>query len=106
MVVLPNVRGEIAGTSRALQSRAIISSGSHHRISRQSIRGVVFFLIDEQTMCNRYTSPAEAEIERAWHVGRDNPGRWWDEVLFPRGRGPFIRRAADDTEYSRELVVG
>ncbi|MBY4594153.1 SOS response-associated peptidase family protein [Ottowia caeni] len=57
-------------------------------------------------MCNRYISPAEAEIERAWHVCRDNPGRWWDEVLFPCGRGPFIRRAVNDTGYVSELVVG
>lgn len=57
-------------------------------------------------MCNRYTSPSEAEIERAWHVGRDNPDRWWDEVLFPRGRGPFIRHAVNDAGYSRKVVVG
>lgn len=58
------------------------------------------------SMCNRYTSPTEDAIERAWRVGRENPIRWWDEVLFPRGRGPFIRRARDDAGYSRELVAG
>lgn len=57
-------------------------------------------------MCNRYTSPTEADIEREWRLGRANPLRWWDEVLFPRGRGPFIRRARDNAGYSRELVVG
>lgn len=57
-------------------------------------------------MCNRYVSPEEAEIERAWHVGGRNPGRWWDEVVFPRGRGPFVRRAVHDAGYSRELVAG
>lgn len=57
-------------------------------------------------MCNRYTPPKELEIEREWHVGRQNPIRWWDDVLFPRGQGAFIRRARDDAGYSRELVVG
>lgn len=57
-------------------------------------------------MCNRYESPEEREIERVWRVGRQNPGRWWDEVLYPRGRGPFIRRAPDKVDYSRELVFG
>lgn len=57
-------------------------------------------------MCNRYTPPKEFDIEREWHIGNRNPMRWWDEVLFPRGTGPFIRRARDDVGYSRELVVG
>ena len=57
-------------------------------------------------MCNRYVSPQEADIERAWHIGARNPVRWWDEVVFPRGRGAFIRRAVHDAGYSRELVAG
>lgn len=57
-------------------------------------------------MCNRYVSPDEAAIEREWSVGSRNPIRWWDEVLFPRGTGAFIRRARDDAGYSRELVAG
>lgn len=57
-------------------------------------------------MCNRYTPPALLDIEREWHVGNRNPLRWWDQVLYPRGIGPFIRRAKDDAGYSRELVVG
>lgn len=57
-------------------------------------------------MCNRYASADEAAIEREWHIGRQNPNRWYDEVLFPRGKGPFIRRARDDSGYSRELVAG
>ncbi len=57
-------------------------------------------------MCNRYTPPALTDIEREWQVGNRNPLRWWDETLFPRGQGPFIRRARDDAGYSRELVVG
>lgn len=57
-------------------------------------------------MCNRYTPPALAEIEQEWAIGSRNPARWWDTVLFPRGQGPFLRRAHDDPGYSRELVVG
>jgi len=55
-------------------------------------------------MCNRYESPQAHEIERLWQVGRDQPNRWWDEVLHPRGQGPFIRRS--QTSGGRELVVG
>ncbi|MEE9871530.1 MAG: SOS response-associated peptidase family protein [Delftia lacustris] len=57
-------------------------------------------------MCNRYKSPREDEIERMWRVGRQNPIRWWDAEVFPRGTGAFVRRAQDDTGYSRELVAG
>ncbi|AYM96599.1 SOS response-associated peptidase [Acidovorax sp. 1608163] len=57
-------------------------------------------------MCNRYTPPHVADIEREWAIGRQNPVRWWDDVLYPRGLGPFLRRAQDDTGYSKELVVG
>lgn len=57
-------------------------------------------------MCNRYVSPQEADIERAWHIGARNPVRWWDEVVFPRGRGAFVRRAVRDAGYARELVAG
>lgn len=57
-------------------------------------------------MCNRYTPPALADIEREWAIGRQNPPRWWDAVLYPRGQGPFLRRARENAGYSRELVVG
>jgi putative SOS response-associated peptidase YedK len=57
-------------------------------------------------MCNRYTPPHLLDIEREWHIGNRNPIRWWDDVLFSRGKGPFIRRARDDAGYSQELVVG
>jgi len=57
-------------------------------------------------MCNRYVTPDEAAIEREWHIGGRNPVRWWDETVFPRGKGVFIRRAIHDASYSRELVVG
>lgn len=57
-------------------------------------------------MCNHYTSPEESAIERYWHVGRDQPGRWWDKELYPRGHGPVIRRARDHAGYSKELACG
>lgn len=57
-------------------------------------------------MCNRYVSPAEAEIERAWHIGRRNQNPWRGGGVFPRSPGAFIRRARHEAEYSRELVVG
>jgi hypothetical protein len=57
-------------------------------------------------MCNRYTPPHLLDIEREWHIGNRNPIRWWDDVLFPRGKRPFIRRARDDAGYSQELAVG
>ena len=57
-------------------------------------------------MCNRYTPPHLLDMEREWHIGNRNPIRWWDPVLYPRGQGPFLRRAKDDAAYSRELVVG
>lgn len=57
-------------------------------------------------MCNRYTPPHLADIEKEWHIGNRNPVRWWDDVLFPRGQGLFIRRARDESGYARELAVG
>ncbi|MBH9553134.1 SOS response-associated peptidase [Inhella gelatinilytica] len=57
-------------------------------------------------MCNRYVPPHVAEIERLWHIGRHNQPKWWLPELFPRGQGPFIRRARAETDYSTELVVG
>lgn len=57
-------------------------------------------------MCNRYTPPELADIEREWSITSRNPVRWWDQTLFPRGKGPFIRRAREDAGYSRELVAG
>lgn len=55
-------------------------------------------------MCNRYETPVEREIERVWHVGRDQSRRSWDRWMLPRGRGVFIRREASSD--ARELVVG
>jgi putative SOS response-associated peptidase YedK len=56
-------------------------------------------------MCNRYVSPAAADIERQWHIGARNPPLWAGGGVYPRSPGPFIRRA-DQAEPSRELVVG
>ncbi len=55
-------------------------------------------------MCNRYETPEGREIEQVWHVGRDQPLRWWDQWLLPRGRGVFIRRVAGGAD--REFVAG
>ena len=59
-------------------------------------------------MCTRYISPETAAIERAWHVGRQNPWKGKTEPIdvFPGYQAPFIRRAKDSTEPVRELVMG
>ena len=75
-------------------------------VLRAFARGASNLTPHNAPMCNRYVTPDEAEIERAWHIGGRNPVRWWDEVVFPRGRGVFIRRAVHDAGYSRELVAG
>ncbi|CAM5220272.1 hypothetical protein CDEF62S_00610 [Castellaniella defragrans] len=53
-------------------------------------------------MCNRYVTPSQAEIERDWHIGRQNPPRWWEPEIHPRSLGPFVRASGGD----RELVLG
>lgn len=53
-------------------------------------------------MCTRYIAPDQAEIERAWLIGRQNQPRWARD-LFPRAHGPFLRRGADD---GLDLIVG
>ena len=57
-------------------------------------------------MCNRYFSPAQMEIDFWWKLDQDE---WWighEDMIFPRKRGPFIRRALDDAGYRRQGVVG
>jgi putative SOS response-associated peptidase YedK len=55
-------------------------------------------------MCNRYVAPAEADIERFWHIGRRAP--WPDKrEVYPRAPGPFIRPIAD-AKGEIEIVVG
>ena len=56
-------------------------------------------------MCTRYISPDQAEIERFWHIGQQNPWRGQAEI-YPRAMGPFIRSAPDAAEHRLELVVG
>lgn len=56
-------------------------------------------------MCTRYISPEAQDIERHWHIGRQNPPQW-HRTMFPRSPGPFIRAARESTEPARELVVG
>ena len=53
-------------------------------------------------MCNRYVTPSQVEIERDWHIGRQNPPRWWGSEIHPRLLGPFIRALGGD----RGLVLG
>ena len=53
-------------------------------------------------MCTRYVSPSQADIERAWHIGRHNQPRW-AENLYPRAQGPFLRL---DPSGTLQLVVG
>lgn len=58
-------------------------------------------------MCNRYISPSQGDIERAWHIGRQNPPRWWEGGgVYPRTPGAFVRRARHEADYERELAVG
>ena len=57
-------------------------------------------------MCNRYETPTQIEVERYWHLGRENAPKLWPRAVFPRAPGPFIRRARNVTGYERELVVG
>ena len=53
-------------------------------------------------MCTRYVSPVQADIERAWHIGRHNQMQWARE-LFPRSSGPFLRLNGSGEP---QLVVG
>jgi len=53
-------------------------------------------------MCTRYIPPDEAEIERMWHIGRQNPPKWAND-LFPRALGPFLRLGQAG---ELDLVVG
>lgn len=54
-------------------------------------------------MCNRYVSPAAADIERQWLIGARNP--WRGGEIYPRSPGAFIR-ASREPEVGLELVVG
>lgn len=57
-------------------------------------------------MCTRYITPEVAEIERFWHVGRDNSNPWrGGGSLFPRSPGAFVRAVREATG-ERQLVIG
>lgn len=56
------------------------------------------------SMCNVYRPPETAQLHRVFDV--DPAGMTWPGSVHPRAQGPFIRRAKDDSGYSRELVVG
>lgn len=45
-------------------------------------------------MCGRYVSPDEAAMERFWHIGRHNSGRWIDRVynVSPTSIVPMVVR--------------
>lgn len=53
-------------------------------------------------MCNRYVSPDQTAIERAWTIGRRTPNPWQRE-LVPRRQGPFLRATEPGP---LEVVVG
>ena len=55
-------------------------------------------------MCTRYVSPAAADIERQWRIGRANA--WRGGEVCPGTPGAFIRAARDQAEAQTELVVG
>lgn len=57
-------------------------------------------------MCNRYVSPAQAEIERHWNIGRRNNNPWRGGGVYPRAPGAFIRSARDGDEGIYELAIG
>jgi len=69
-------------------------------------------------MCNRYVSPAAADIERIWGVGGRNAPKlpspvqvWHKAEVNPRAPGAFIRRHPEAVTpasaiEARELVVG
>lgn len=43
-------------------------------------------------MCGRYVTPEESEIERYWHIGSRNSGRWIDRVynVAPTTQVPMV----------------
>lgn len=54
-------------------------------------------------MCNRYVSPAAADIERFWNLSARTP--WRGAEIYPRAPGAFLRVATDPGD-SLDLVVG
>ena len=59
----------------------------------------------EALMCNRYHSPDKGYIKQYWRLNPRQLGLVARDV-FSRSAGGFIRRAVDDSGYSKELAVG
>ena len=60
-------------------------------------------------MCTRYISPEDREIEDFWRIDRrkHRPKDWKNLLtVFPLSQATFIRRAREEVDYERELVVG
>lgn len=49
-------------------------------------------------MCNRYVTPAQAEVERFWNAIPRELANPWPAQVFPRAPGPFLRAAAGGAE--------
>jgi len=60
-------------------------------------------------MCTRYISPEDREIEDFWRIDRrkHRPNDWKKLLtVFPLSQATFVRRAREEVDYERELVVG
>lgn len=55
-------------------------------------------------MCNRYTTPAENAMEKAWGLGTRLPQPFEPREIFPRAQGVFIRMRPT-TAHHREAVT-
>lgn len=49
-------------------------------------------------MCNRYVTPAQAEVERFWNLTPRTLPNPWPAQVFPRAPGPFLRAGANGVE--------
>jgi putative SOS response-associated peptidase YedK len=56
-------------------------------------------------MCNRYVSPAAADLERMWAIQKPN-FEWAMRQVFPRSVGTFIRKNDGEAGGLGELVQG
>jgi putative SOS response-associated peptidase YedK len=57
-------------------------------------------------MCTRYVTPDDAAIERYWRLDPGTVPIWRSTSMFPRARGPFIRRAVHAAAPLLEVVIG
>ena len=39
-------------------------------------------------MCNRYETPEVWEVERFWHIGREDGAPGWVKAVYPRAPAP------------------